>query len=376
MRELTPELRAVYDLSRAAAQGAAGGRELLDRICSTVAKTFGFTRVAILRIDEGTLVPLAAHGFEVEEIPRGVELQERPLLAAAADVGEATQSDDALAVPLMAEGRLVGILVADREGERLALEQATLDVLTTTGALAAVYLERALEADELRRVNDVARNFVALASHELRSPCAVVHGLAATLHVRGDDLHDEQLVELRRMLYEHSDRLRLLVDQLLDLSRLDAKAIEIRPRRFRVRRRLEETLLIVAGDHLRDVEHVVDPELEAYADPEAFDRVVSNLITNAFRYGEPPVGVEAEETDGHFLLRVCDHGPGVAPSFVPKLFERFARSDASSAAATGAGLGLSIAQSYAQAQGGELAYRDAGPGGACFELLLPAPAAV
>ena len=132
---------------------------------------------------------------------------------------------------------------------------------------------------------------------------------------------------------------------------------------------------MVAGEHLRDVELAVDPELEAYADPEAFDRVVSNLITNAFRYGDPPIAVEAEETDGHFLLRVCDHGPGVAPSFVPKLFDRFARSDASSAAATGAGLGLSIAQSYAHAQGGELAYRDADPGGACFELLLPAAAA-
>ena len=159
-----------------------------------------------------------------------------------------------LAVPLVSEGRCLGILCADREGEPFQLEAGTLDILTTIGAVAGVYLERALEATELRRLNEVARNFVALASHELRTPAAVVHGIAATLHMRGDQLTDEQRLELGRTLHEQTDRMRRLVDQLLDLSRLEARSIEMRPQRFRLRRRVEELLLMAAAERLSDVD--------------------------------------------------------------------------------------------------------------------------
>jgi signal transduction histidine kinase len=241
--------------------------------------------------------------------------------------------------------------------------------------VAGVYLERTLELSELRQLNDVARNFVALASHELRTPAAVVHGIAATLHLRGDQLTDEQRTELRRTLYEQTDRLRRLVDQLLDLSRLEADAIEIRPQTFRVRRRVEELLLMVAAERVGEVELDIDATLEADADPDAFDRVVANLLTNAFRYGEAPVRVCArEDRDGEALVvAVEDNGQGVAPEFVPRLFERFARAEESSASVIGSGLGLAIAQSYARAHGGEIIYSDGEPAGARFELVLPAP---
>ena len=139
MRELTPELRAFYDVSRAAAEGAAGVGELLDRICDTVTENFGFTRVAIFQVAEGTglLTPLAAYGIPVEELPRGVRVTDQPLFAQAAATGEAVFVGDvstdeaitaelvdefdlrsALAVPLVSEGRCLGILGADRMGSR------------------------------------------------------------------------------------------------------------------------------------------------------------------------------------------------------------------------------------------------------------------
>lgn len=393
MRELTPELRAFYDLSQAAAQGAAGVDALLDRICATVTQTFGFPRVAIIRVDQPSdlLTPLASHGVALEELPRGLRLSDQPLLAQAAESGEAVFVEDGsqdhalttelvdefevrsvLAVPLMSEGRCLWILVADREGEPFELEPGTLDVLTTFGAVAGVYLERASEMSQLRQLNEVARNFVALASHELRTPAAVVHGIAATLHLRGEQLTRDQRVELRKTLYEQTDRLRRLVDQLLDLSRLEADAIEIRPQEFPVRRRVEELLLMVAGERVTEVELEMDPALLAFADPEAFDRVVSNLITNAFRYGQTPVRVRARQDDGVLLIAVEDSGTGVAPEFIPQLFERFTRSDASSTTVVGSGLGLSIAQSYAKAHGGEIVYSATHPHGARFELVLPA----
>jgi len=396
VRELTPELRALYELSRAAAQGAAGVETLLDRICAAVTQTFGFTRATIFRLDDETslLTPLAAHGIPLEEAPQGLHVADQPLFARAAETGEAVFVEDVsqseaftpelvaefalcsvLAMPLMSSGRCLGILGADRTGDSFALDPATLDILTTIGAVAGVYLERTLELSELRQLNDVARNFVALASHELRTPAAVVHGIAATLHLRGDQLTDEQRTELRRTLYEQTDRLRRLVDQLLDLSRLEADAIEIQPQTFRVRRRVEELLLMVAAERVGEVELDIDATLEADADPEAFDRVLANLLTNAFRYGEAPVRVCAhEDRDGEALVvAVEDNGQGVAPEFVPRLFERFARAEASSASVIGSGLGLAIAQSYAQAHGGEIAYSDAEPTGARFELVLPTP---
>jgi signal transduction histidine kinase len=394
VRELTPELRALHELSRAAAQGAAGVETLLERICAAVTETFGFTRATIFRLDDetGLLTPLAARGIPLEEAPQGLHAAEQPLFASAAETGEAVFVEDVsqseaftpelveefalrsvLAMPLISSGRCLGILGADRTGESFALDPATLDILTTIGAVAGVYLERALELSELRQLNDVARNFVALASHELRTPAAVVHGIAATLHLRGDQLTDEQRTELRRTLYEQTDRLRRLVDQLLDLSRLEADAIEIRPQTVRVRRRVEELLLMVAAERVGEVELDIDATLEAEADPDAFDRVVANLLTNAFRYGEAPVRVCAhEDRDGEALVvTVEDNGQGVAPEFVPRLFERFARAEASSASVIGSGLGLAIAQSYARAHGGEIAYSDAEPTGARFELVLP-----
>jgi len=88
------------------------------------------------------------------------------------------------------------------------------------------------------------------------------------------------------------------------------------------------------------------------------------------RYGEAPITISAEQRDRHFRLRVEDRGRGVAPEFVPHLFERFTRGRKSAEVGGAAGLGLSIAQSYAHAHGGELVYEQAKPRGASFELVL------
>jgi signal transduction histidine kinase len=107
-------------------------------------------------------------------------------------------------------------------------------------------------------------------------------------------------------------------------------------------------------------------------DANVLERVLSNLVTNALRYGEPPVLVSAQRSDKHFRLAVEDRGAGVPPEFVPNLFERFARSDDSRRrVAGGSGLGLAIARAYANAHGGDLLYERATPTGARFELVVP-----
>jgi signal transduction histidine kinase len=255
-------------------------------------------------------------------------------------------------------------------------------LLESLASLTGLALDRArLFATErdarvaLERADEIKTRFVALAAHELRAPVASIHGTVETLDRLADRLTAEQRNDLRQILRSQVERLRLLIEQLLDLTRLEAEVVPIRPELFSVRPRLETLAEGLAGEAAGEIRIDVEPGLEAVADPEAFDRVLSNLLANALRYGEPPVVVTAVLRDRHFRVAVEDRGRGVPPEFVPELFERFSRSGASQEAVQGTGLGLAIARSYAHAHGGELLYEPARPQGARFELVLPRTAA-
>lgn len=220
------------------------------------------------------------------------------------------------------------------------------------------------------RADRLTYEFVSIASHELRAPIAVVHGIAVTLDARVDELPEEQVHALLGQLVVQTDRLRDLADQLLDLSRIESGAAVGPSELFEPRELLAELVSRIAGDRATDVRVLVEPGC-TLVDPVAFERVATNLILNALRYGAPPVEVRVEGDPRRLIVE--DRGPGVAPEFVPRLFERFSRSDESRrSAAPGAGLGLSIASAYANALGGELSYEPAQPRGARFTLSLPA----
>jgi signal transduction histidine kinase len=253
-----------------------------------------------------------------------------------------------------------------------------LRLLATLGALTAIALDRsrlfAQERDArlaLERADEMKTNFIALASHELRTPIATIHGLIETIHARRKELRLDQLIELESVLRDQSARMRQLVDQLLDLSRLDAHAVAIAPESLSIRDRLEDLVRSAAGARASEIELAVPGNLTAHVDANAFDRIASNLIVNALRYGAQPVTVTAQQTDRHFRLTVEDRGSGVAPEFVPNLFERFTRSRESLEQTGGTGLGLAIARSYALAHHGELIYEPARPNGARFQFVLP-----
>ena len=253
-----------------------------------------------------------------------------------------------------------------------------LALLRSLGALTGLALDRArLFAHErkareaLERADELKSNFIALAAHELRTPVTAIDGIIQTLHGRSAELTYGRRQALEETLSSQSTHMRALVDQLLDLSRLDAEAVAINPRTVLVRERLEHVVAAAAGERSDDVVLEVDESLEVLIDPAALDRIVSNLVTNALRYGQPPVLVRAERADRHFRLAVEDRGPGVPDEFVPSLFERFTRSRSGRDRVTGTGLGLAIARSYAAAHGGDLIYEPADPTGARFRLVIP-----
>lgn len=256
-----------------------------------------------------------------------------------------------------------------------------LATLRTLGSLTELALDRArLFSQEqaarraLEEADELKMNFISLAAHELRTPVAVIHGVIETIERRKEQLDNGDREELEGMLRAQATGLKSLVEQLLDLSRLDAHAVAIEPSRIPVRERVEDIVSLTAGARSDEVEVKVPAGLVAVVDPDAFDRIISNLVANALRYGLAPIRVTAEGANGRLHVAVEDRGDGVPSEFVPRLFERFSRSDPSRRRAGGTGLGLAIAHSYAEAHAGELRYRHAVPKGARFELVLPSPA--
>jgi signal transduction histidine kinase len=108
------------------------------------------------------------------------------------------------------------------------------------------------------------------------------------------------------------------------------------------------------------------------ADPGHVDEIVVNLVENADKYGAPPITVDARRRDDVVELKVCDHGPGVPAEFVPQLFERYSRADATLRHRSGSGLGLYLVDKLARASGGNVRYEPNDPHGACFIVTLPA----
>ena len=362
------ELRAFHELARAVATTAFDGDEILERVQASVEGAFGFDECSVVRLQDGSV--RAVGGATAWASADWRPLSDYPFLEHALRSGRAEvsppEAGGLMSVPLAVDGRCVGFLVASARPELMADE---LELLSALGSVAAAFVEK---ADEFTRLDRAKSDFVSIASHELRTPIAVVHGIASTLHLRGDKLRQEQLLELRRTLFEQTSRLRELADQLLDLSRIEAGAMLVEPRPFRPREVLDALLPRLVPDRLTEIEVTVEPDVELVSDQDAFERIVGNLVTNALRYGTPPVCVRCERL-ARFVLAVEDRGPGVDPEFVPRLFDRFARSPGSRrAVASGAGLGLAIARSLSEALGGALRYEPAQPRGARFVLELPA----
>jgi nitrogen-specific signal transduction histidine kinase len=253
-----------------------------------------------------------------------------------------------------------------------------LRALHTVAALTGIALDRVRLFEQehqsrlaLERANELMTNFVALAAHELRTPVTTVHGFVQTLNHLGDRLDESQKDELRVALEQQTSRMASLVEQLLDLSRLDAEAVEVKPQELELRQRLEEVVTIAAGSRLADVRVVVLGPSVAVVDPSILDHIVTNLVTNALRYGQAPVLVSAAVDDGHVRISVEDAGPGVAFEIEGTLFERFTRAGVARDRVAGTGLGLAIARAYARAHSGDLRYERGHPAGARFVVELP-----
>jgi len=231
-----------------------------------------------------------------------------------------------------------------------------------------------LEAGQARE-----RRFVADVTHELRTPVAALVGEASLLRARiaASSESSAEVLRLAELVSADITRLRQLVDDLLEISRLEAKAADIFVEPIELGSFLAR--LGQARDWPKTVElEQPSQEYVIQTDKRRLERIVINLVENALRHGAPPikvvlVGPSGRAADSEALrVVVTDRGPGIPPNDLPHVFDRFYKADPSRSASRGSGLGLAIAMENARLLGGDLSASNRPEGGACFALALPA----
>ncbi len=220
---------------------------------------------------------------------------------------------------------------------------------------------------ELAATNQAMREFVATASHDLRTPLASILGFARHLTEHGNEVTDAQRSDALRAIRRGAQHASHLVDDLLTLSQIQAGALTARSEPVMVAAAVREAK--VRSGSSAHIE--IDERLTVHADPDHLERILVNYLTNAERYGAEPVRVTAEGDEEHVVIQVIDVGAGVPEAFVERMFESFSRADPS--ASEGTGLGLSIVRGLALANGGEAFYERRTPG-SCFAIRLPVDA--
>jgi PAS domain S-box-containing protein len=226
--------------------------------------------------------------------------------------------------------------------------------------------EAARALNETQRVNASLRDFVAMAAHDIRSPVAGVAMALQMLERRWDDLREGERVQMFQGAQRHTAFVTRLLDDLLDVSSLDAGELASSPIVCDLARVVAEAAL--AGG----VDVDVPAGLLVFADPAHVQRVIANLVSNADKYGRPPVRLTAIREPGFIELAVEDSGDGVDEELLPRMFDKFARGSGSSTGKPGAGLGLAIVSGLVRANGGDVRYESGAAGGSRFICTLPA----
>ncbi len=244
------------------------------------------------------------------------------------------------------------------------------------GQLATAFNRMGAELESLERLR---RELVANVSHELKTP---ISALRAHLENLLDGVEEPDPETLQVMLSQ-SERLSRLVDQLLDLSRLESGELPLRREGVPLRRLVAEVLseveVVRSGREVRVEDRVPDDIPLVFADRERLHQVLFNLLDNAVRLTPPggEVVVSAHRVDGRCEVSVADTGPGIPAEHLPRLFERFYRVDPARARDDGGtGIGLAIARSVVEAHGGRIRAESEVGKGSVFTFDLPvAPAA-
>jgi two-component system sensor histidine kinase KdpD len=232
--------------------------------------------------------------------------------------------------------------------------------------------ERVLHAELLEEVDRLRRSLIGAVSHDLRTPLATIKVASSTFLDKSNVLSGEDADELHGLIDMQADRLTRLVHSLLDMTRIQSGALEVRPRAWAVRDLVSEAVAELQSsltDRVVELD-LPDPLPLVDVDPLLIVQVLANLVDNANRHGPggTPITVAAAMTRrGRLGVSVSDHGDGVPVRERKAVFEKFVRFDTGGRS----GLGLAIAKAFVEAHGEHIWVEEASGGGARFVFTLP-----
>ena len=267
------------------------------------------------------------------------------------------------------------VVVETEEGKKRTLAfrcwrfQASSD-----GRVYAVVAAR--EANASREPVSARAELMSVLAHELRTPLTSIKGCASTLISQRAVIGEERTQDFLRIINEQSDRLRELIDNVLDITRIESGSLKVRPEPVDLRDLVRR---VVADLRMRVRERGVffdypDDLPEVWVDPRRIEQVLNNLLDNALKYSPAPepVWVQAARSGEAVVVSVRDRGPGIPTHEVGRIFEKFYRADeVNNRQVRGSGLGLSICRGLVEAHGGTIWVESQIGEGSVFRFTLP-----
>ncbi|HAM50918.1 MAG TPA: two-component system sensor histidine kinase KdbD [Nitrospiraceae bacterium] len=284
----------------------------------------------------------------------------------------------ALYLPLVAASRTVGVIGVLPNHPESFLDQEQFHVLESFANQIAMAIDRALLGQEaqqalLKAETETLRNtLLSSVSHDLRTPLAAITGAATALLQKDITLDQQGRQELVRTIYEEAVHLNEIIRNVLDMTRLETRAIKVK----KEWQSIEEIVGVVLNrlaDKLsgRDLHVNIPADIPLVPfDPLLIEQVIMNLLDNAVKYTatDTPLELKAEVRRDSALVEVADRGPGIPKGDEEKIFEKFVRG---SATGGGIGLGLTICRAIINAHGGRIWAENRAGGGSIFQFTLP-----
>ncbi len=341
----------------------------------------------------GTEIPLAEAGAMYEAYRQGVpqvfdaqrplppELRLRPPYSKL----RALRSKTFLVVPMIARGRTVGLLAADNKDSGSPIPAQTIEILRTFASHAAVAVENARlfreTEDKGRELEAASRHkseFLANMSHELRTPLNAVIGFSEVLLERMFGELNAKQAQYVQVILSSGRHLLSLINDILDLSKVEAGRMELEISSFSLPSAIENTLTLVrdrAARHSLGIEQCIDSQVgHVVGDERKVKQILLNLLSNAVKF-TPDGGrieVRAAPLDGAVAIAVSDTGIGIAPGDQETIFEEFRQVNTDYVRKReGTGLGLSLARKFVELHGGKIGVTSAVGQGSTFTFTLP-----
>lgn len=284
----------------------------------------------------------------------------------------------ALYIPLVAASKTVGVVGILPGPPQTFFDQEQVHAIESFANQTAMAIERAFLSEEaqqalLRAETETLRNtMLSSVSHDLRTPLAAITGAATTLLHQETTLDQPSKHELMQTISEEAEHLNHIIRNVLDMTRLEAKAISIK-KEWQSVEEIVGVVLNRLSEKLKDrfVSTALPEDLPLIPfDPLLIEQVLMNLVDNAVKYTPPgtPLDISASVRDGEVTVELADRGPGLPPGSEEHIFEKFVRGSGSGG---GIGLGLTICREIIGAHGGRIWAQNRTGGGTTFCFTLP-----